>query len=152
MSQVFKRSPAQQYQLHSIWTSFYLNIESRVLMQHYRATVPGVPPTTNSSCSDSGNLHLNYSLHDRKKSIAIVWSTLLTITCIQVEVLYFSLRYGANKTEADALEIPTAILLALSVLSILYRTWQLMWRSSKCRPSGAKWWEVSQTCSVVCTC
>lgn len=80
---------------------------------------------------------LNYSLHTRHRSIAIVWIALITITCIQVEVLYFALRYGAHKDEGDALEIPTAILLALSVLSIIYRTWHLMWRGSKRRPLSA---------------
>lgn len=102
--------------------------------------------------AQDGSLDLNYSLHHRKRSIAITWSALLTITCIQVEVLYFSLCYGAHKTDADALEIPTSILLGLSILSIGYRTWQLMWRTSKCRPPGSAWWKVSTGQLAVCTC
>jgi len=87
---------------------------------------------------------LNYDLRTRKRSIAIIWTLLVVITCIQVEVLYFALRYAADKTVDKALQIPTAILLALSVLSITFRTWQLMRKGSTCRPISGTWYGVSQ--------
>ena len=86
---------------------------------------------------------LTYSLHTRIRSIAIVWTLLLTITCLQIEVLYFALHYGGNLDYDVALGAPTGILLGVSILTILYRTWLLMRRGSTCRPLGGKWWQVS---------
>jgi hypothetical protein len=89
---------------------------------------------------------LGYSLHTRKLSIAIIWTALITITCIQFEVLYFTLHYAAHKKNDKALEVPTTILLVLSVLTIIYRSWQLVRKSSKCRPIGGAWYSVSPVC------
>lgn len=90
---------------------------------------------------------LNYTLHTRKRSIAIIWTSLITITCIQFEVLYFTLHYAAHKEQDKALEIPTTIMLVVSVLTLIYRSWQLMRKGSRCRVIGGGWYSVSSDLS-----
>ncbi|KIW71473.1 hypothetical protein PV04_03633 [Phialophora macrospora] len=85
---------------------------------------------------------LEYSLHTRKLSIAIIWTALITLTCIQFEVLYFTLHYAAHKKQDKALEVPTTILLVLSILTIIYRSWQLVRKKSQCRPVGGAWYSM----------
>jgi len=85
---------------------------------------------------------LPYSLYTRKRSIALIWSALITITCIQIEFLYFLLRYGTSISLGIALIVPTALLLSFSILAMLFRTWQLARRGSKLRPTGGKWYSV----------
>ena len=91
---------------------------------------------------------LNYTLHTRKRSIAIIWTALITITCIQFEVLYFTLHYAARKKQDKALEIPTTIMLVVSVLTLIYRSWQLMRKGSRCRVIGGRWYFVSSSSFV----
>ena len=88
------------------------------------------------------DLSCKYSLHTRKLSIAIVWGAIFTITSVQVELFYFVLRYGAHTKLYVALTVPTPILLVLSILSIGYRTWQLVRKGSNCRPVGGTWYNV----------
>ncbi|KAE9365178.1 hypothetical protein N431DRAFT_353302 [Stipitochalara longipes BDJ] len=83
---------------------------------------------------------LPYTLHTRKRSIALTWSALILITCIQVEFLYFLLRYGTSVGLNTALTVPTALLLGFSILAMLLRTWQLARRESKLKPIGGKWY------------
>ena len=98
------------------------------------------PPTG----SIPGNfVDLDYSLHTRKRSTAIVWTFLVVVTCLQLEFFYFVLRYVAKTSEDTALTMPTAILLALSILSIIFRTWKLARKGSKCRPIDGAWYGVS---------
>jgi hypothetical protein len=85
---------------------------------------------------------LGMDLHKKKKSIAIIWSLLIFMTSIMVEILYFSLRYGAKSSTDTALTIPTAILLGFSILTIGFRTFQLIRKGSTRRPVGGKWWAV----------
>ena len=85
---------------------------------------------------------LPYSLHTRKRSIALIWSAFITITCIQIEFLYFLLRYGTSVGLGIALIVPTALLLSFSILAMIFRTWQLARRGSKLRPIGGKWYSV----------
>jgi hypothetical protein len=85
---------------------------------------------------------LPYTLHTRKRSIALAWFGLLTITCIQVEFLYFLLRYGTSVGLDTALTVPTAILLGFSIPAMLFRTWQLVRKNSELRPLGGKWYDV----------
>ncbi|KAJ9605439.1 hypothetical protein H2200_010096 [Cladophialophora chaetospira] len=85
---------------------------------------------------------LGYTLHTRKRSIAIIWTAVITITCIQFEVFYFTLHYAAHKKRDKALEVPTTIMLVLSVLTILYRSWLLMKKGSKCRVTGGRWYSM----------
>ncbi|KIW94733.1 uncharacterized protein Z519_04710 [Cladophialophora bantiana CBS 173.52] len=85
---------------------------------------------------------LGYSLGKRKRSIAIIWTAIITITCIQFEVLYFTLHYAAHKKQDKALEIPTTILLVLSVLTIIYRSWLLMRKGSQCRIIDGRWYSM----------
>lgn len=89
---------------------------------------------------------LGYSLRTRKRSIAIIWTAIVTITCIQFEVFYFTLHYAAHKKQDKALEVPTTIMLILSVLTIIYRTWSLMRKGSQCKVIGGKWYSVSIRC------
>lgn len=86
---------------------------------------------------------LSYSLHARKRSIAIVWTALIVITSVQVELFYFLLRYGTHSGLDNALTVPTAILLGLSILSMSFRTWTLLRPSSQLRPVGGHRFAVS---------
>ena len=114
-------------------------------------SAPTPPSTTaHSEYFQSGPPPLFYDLRTRRRSIAIVWTILVVLTCIQVEVLYFALRYGAHKKPEDAVSIPTTILLVLSILSIGYRTWQLVRHRSTRRPSGGRWYGVSGLSSFLC--
>ena len=99
--------------------------------------------TAHSEDHQSAPPPLFYDLRSRVRSITIVWTILVVLTCIQVETLYFALRYGAHKKPEDAVSIPTTILLVLSILSIGHRTWQLVRPRSTRRPSGGRWWGVS---------
>jgi hypothetical protein len=85
---------------------------------------------------------LPYTLHARKRSIALTWSALITITSIQVEAFYFLLRYGTSVGLDTALTVPTAILLGFSILAMLLRAWHLVRKTSKLRPVGGKWYSV----------
>jgi hypothetical protein len=71
--------------------------------------------------------------------MAVTWFVLITITSIQVESLYFLLRYGTSVGLDIALTVPTALLLRFQILAMPFRTWHLARRDSNCRPIGANW-------------
>ncbi|TVY93603.1 hypothetical protein LAWI1_G002476 [Lachnellula willkommii] len=83
---------------------------------------------------------LPYTLQTRKRSITITWSALIVVTSVQVEFFYFLLRYGTKSGIDNALTVPTAILLGLSILSMGFRTWRLLRPSFQQTPSGGRWY------------
>lgn len=86
---------------------------------------------------------LPMELNEKKKSIAITWTILVLMTSVLVEFLYFVLRYGAKTSTETALTVPTAILAVFSILTIGFRTSQLLRKSLNRRPAGGVWWEVN---------
>lgn len=42
---------------------------------------------------------LPYSLHTRKRSIAIQWGILLLPTCVLTLILYYAIKYGSHDAE-----------------------------------------------------
>lgn len=88
---------------------------------------------------------LPMNLHQKKKSIAITWALLIFMTCILDEILYFVLRYGAKTSTDTALTVPTAVLAVFSVLTIGFRTSQLIRKSLNRRPAGGLWWQVTHS-------
>jgi hypothetical protein len=85
---------------------------------------------------------LSMNLRQKKRSIAITWFILVLFTCILIEFFYFVLLYGAKTSTDIALTVPTAILGVFSVLTIGFRTFKLLQKSSNCRPVDGKWWAV----------
>jgi hypothetical protein len=77
---------------------------------------------------------LPYTPHTRKRSIAIAYSALILITCIQVEFFFLLRRFATSASLDTALTVPTALLLGFSTPAMLLRTWQLARRGSNVNP------------------
>ena len=97
-----------------------------------------LPPSKNMACIPP----LSVNLREKWRSIAVTWSIIILFTCVLDELFYFVLRYGAKTTTDVALTVPTAILGVFSVLTIGFRTYQLLKRDSDRRPIGGAWWAV----------
>ncbi|KAI9743769.1 MAG: hypothetical protein M1818_002502 [Claussenomyces sp. TS43310] len=107
-----------------------------------------------STLSTPGKMYgfpeLPYTLHTRKRAIAAVWSALIIVTSVQIEFFYFLLRYGTKSGLDNALTVPTAILLGVSILSMGLRTWHLVRKGSQRRPIGGRWYAVSESLPELC--
>jgi hypothetical protein len=107
----------------------------------------GRPQPEEKQNANSNNLpRLPMDLRNKKRSIAITWFILILMTSILDEFFYFVLRYGAKTSTETALTVPTAVLGMFSILTIGFRTFQLMRRGSNRRPIDGKWWAVRFVC------
>lgn len=77
---------------------------------------------------------LPYSLRDRKKSIAIVFSLLLLDASFLPLGLFFGLKYGAKLDDQKNIGITTAVFGFFSLLQFGYRIYMLCRKDSNCRP------------------
>ncbi|OCK79078.1 hypothetical protein K432DRAFT_355609 [Lepidopterella palustris CBS 459.81] len=81
---------------------------------------------------------LNYSLHPRKKSIAIFWS-LIILDCVCMPIaLYFGLWYGTSLSPNAVFSISTGALGSVSIVEYFLRFYRLWKKGSTCRVIGAR--------------
>ncbi|KZP31553.1 hypothetical protein FIBSPDRAFT_849524 [Athelia psychrophila] len=80
---------------------------------------------------------LPYSLHDRKRSIIIAWTTLLIIVAVPPILIFYALWY-TSVSHSITMQIASAFTGAPSVLQWIVRTWALCKKNSTCRPIGGQ--------------
>lgn len=81
---------------------------------------------------------LPYSLHTRKRAIAIFWTIFIVDTLGQPLILYWTLWYCTNLSHNLVFSIVTACLGGVSVFEYFYRLYNLRRKSSRARPLNAK--------------
>ncbi|EAW14497.1 uncharacterized protein ACLA_075350 [Aspergillus clavatus NRRL 1] len=81
---------------------------------------------------------LPYSLHTRKKSIAIFWTLFVIDTLAQPLVLYWALWYATDLSHNVVFSIVTASLGGISVFEYFYRLYNLFRKDSRARPLNAR--------------
>ncbi|KAJ5900737.1 uncharacterized protein N7473_004807 [Penicillium subrubescens] len=81
---------------------------------------------------------LPYSLHTRKKAIAIFWTIFVIDTLGQPVILYWTLWYCTDLSHNLVFSIVTACLGGVSVFEYFYRLYHLRRKSSRARPLNAK--------------
>jgi len=80
---------------------------------------------------------LNYSLHDRKKSIAITWTILLCNSCLLPIVMFYSLWF-TTLSHSTVFDILSSIFGLPSLVHYGKRIHYLCKKNSTCRPIGSK--------------
>ncbi|CEJ58223.1 hypothetical protein PMG11_06888 [Penicillium brasilianum] len=81
---------------------------------------------------------LPYSLHTRKKAIAIFWTIFVIDTLGQPLILYWTLWYLTDLSHNLVFSIVTACLGGVSVFEYFYRLYNLFRKKSRARPLNAK--------------
>ncbi|CAG7930214.1 unnamed protein product [Penicillium olsonii] len=90
------------------------------------ATGPSEPPP------------LPYTLHTRKKSIAIFWTIFVVDTLAQPLILYWCLWYLTDLSPNLVFSVVTASLGGVSVFEYFYRLYNLFRKNSRARPLNAR--------------
>ncbi|KAJ6126370.1 hypothetical protein N7523_001982 [Penicillium sp. IBT 18751x] len=96
---------------------------------------------------------LPYSLHTRKKAIALFWILFVLDTLVQPLVLYWALWYATDLSHNLVFSIVTACLGGISVFEYFYRFYKLFRKRACVRPLNArKSWvtflKVQNSCAI----
>ncbi|KAJ5558565.1 hypothetical protein N7535_008781 [Penicillium sp. DV-2018c] len=95
-------------------------------MEEERAVTPSEPPP------------LPYSLHTRKKSIAIFWTIFVVDTMAQPLILYWTLWHLTDLSPNLVFSVVTASLGGVSVFEYFYRLYHLFKKNSRARPLNSR--------------
>ncbi|ORY30780.1 hypothetical protein BCR39DRAFT_528281 [Naematelia encephala] len=99
-------------------------------------------PTGTSSVHHQQLPSLEYTLKTRKRSITIIWSLLIIDSVVLPISLYFALWYGTSLTPNNVFTVITAVIGIVSLIKYALRTWNLIKKSSACRPRDARRWSL----------
>jgi hypothetical protein len=80
---------------------------------------------------------LNYSLHDRKKSIAITWTIIVCDSCLLPIIMFYALWF-TKLSHTTVFNILSSIFGGPSFLQFAKRMYYLCKKDSMCRPVGSK--------------
>jgi len=100
----------------------------------------------------SGPPPLNYSLYDRKKSIAITWTIISCDSCFLPITLYYTLWFGTTLSHNMVFTIMTAAFGVPTIVNFSRRMYNLLKKDPVCRPIGSKrgWLDFFQLSFAVC--